>query len=61
MVEEEGTLSPEKSTTVNGPSCVENSLIFHILGNLSRPLESIPVSRERVVPAEWQVWTVPGD
>ena len=26
--------------------------IFHKLGNLLRPLESIPVSRERVVPAE---------
>ena len=35
--------------------------IFHNLGNLTRPLESVPASRERVVPAEWQVRTVHGD
>ena len=27
----------------------------------SRPLESIPASRERMVPTEWQVRTVLGD
>ena len=32
--------------------------IFHNLGNLLRPLESIPASRERVVPTERQVRTV---
>ena len=52
---EEGTIYPEKSSTANGPSCVEKTQ------NLSRPLESIPVSRERMVPAEWQVRTILGD
>ena len=31
------------------------------LGNLSRPLESIPATRERVVFTEWQVRTVLGE
>ena len=35
--------------------------IFHNLGNLSRPLESIPATRERVVFTEWQVRTVLGE
>ena len=35
--------------------------IFHNLGNHLRPLESVPASRERVVPTEWQVRTVLGD
>ena len=35
--------------------------IFHNLGNLLRPPELIPASRERVVPTEWQVRTVLGD
>ena len=35
--------------------------IFHNLGNLLRPLELVPASRERVVPTEWQVRTVLGD
>ena len=35
--------------------------IFHNLGNLLQPLESIPASRERVVPTEWQVRSVLGD
>ena len=34
---------------------------FHNLGNLLRPLESIPVLRERVVPTEWQVRTILAD
>ena len=34
--------------------------IFHNLGTLLRPLEIIPVSRERVVLAEWQVRTILG-
>ena len=34
--------------------------IFHNLGNLSRPLGSIPASRKRVVPTEWQVRTILG-
>ena len=29
--------------------------IFHNLGNLLRPLEFVPASRERVVPTEWQI------
>ena len=33
---------------------------FHNLGNLLGPLELVPASRERVVPAEWQVRTVLG-
>ena len=36
-------------------------LIFHNLGNLLRPLEFIPVSRERVITTEWQVRRVLGD
>ena len=35
--------------------------IFHNLGNLLRPMELIPASRERVVPTEWQVRSVLGD
>ena len=35
--------------------------IFHNLCNLLRPLELVPASRERVVPAEWQARTVLGD
>ena len=35
--------------------------MFHNLGNLLRPLESVPASRERVVRTEWQVRTVFGD
>ena len=35
--------------------------IFHFFGNLLRPLELVPASRERVVPTEWQVRTVLGD
>ena len=35
--------------------------IFHIFGILLCPLELVPASRERVVPTEWQVRTVPGD
>ena len=34
---------------------------FHNLRNLLRPSESTPVSRERVVPTEWQVRTILGD
>ena len=34
---------------------------FHIFGNLLQPLESIPDSRNHVVPTEWQVRTVLGD
>ena len=34
---------------------------YHNLGNLLRPLESMPVSRERVVPTEWEVRTILGD
>ena len=34
---------------------------FQNLGNLLRPLELIPASRERVVLTEWQVRTVLGD
>ena len=35
--------------------------IFRNLGNLFRPLELVPASRERVVPTEWQIRTVLGD
>ena len=35
--------------------------IFHNLGNLPRPLELEPASRERVFPTERQVRTVLGD
>ena len=35
--------------------------IIHNLGNLLRPLESIPVSRERVKTTAWQVRTILGD
>ena len=35
--------------------------IFHSLGNILRPLKSIPALRERVLPTEWQVRTVLGD
>ena len=39
----------------------KHKLSFHDFGNLLRPLELIPASRERVVPAEWQVRTVLGE
>ena len=39
----------------------KHKLSFHDFGNLLRPLELIPASRERVVPAEWQVRTVLGN
>ena len=52
----------EKNTGANGPSCAaRHPKGFHDLGNLLRPLELVPVSRERVVPTEWQVRTVLGD
>ena len=35
--------------------------IFHNFGNLLRPLELVPASRECVVPTEWQGRTVLGD
>ena len=35
--------------------------VIHNLGNLLRPLEPIPASRERVVPTERQVRTILGD
>ena len=52
-----GAISSEKSTTANGLFCVAKnpSGVFTIFGNLLRPLELIPASRERVVPTEWQV------
>ena len=34
---------------------------FHNFGNLLRPLEFVPTSRERVVPTEWQVRSFLGD
>ena len=37
------------------------SVFFHNFGSLSRPIELIPASRERVIPTEWQVRTVLGD
>ena len=40
---------------------MEHKWIFHNVGNLLCPLESVPASRERVVPTEWQVRTVLGD
>ena len=41
------------------PAWKETNWIFHNLGNLSRPLEFVPASRERVIPTEWQVRAVP--
>ena len=35
--------------------------IFHNFGNLLKPLEFVPASREQVIPTEWQVQTVLGD
>ena len=46
---------------VDPPAWRETQVDFLKLGNLSRPLELIPASREREVPAEWQVRTVLGD
>ena len=43
------------------PAWKESQVDFHNLGNLLRPLELVPASRERVVPTEWQVRTVRGD
>ena len=63
MAVEEGTIPSEKSTTANGPTLrgKKPKWIFHNLGNLLKPLEFVPASRERVVPTEWQVRTVLGD
>ena len=54
---------PKKSTAANGPSCeaINPSGNLHNFGNLLRPLELVPASRERVVLTEWQVRTVLGD
>ena len=50
------------STIANGPSCVvRNPSGFFTISAILRPLELIPVSRERVVPTEWQVRTDLGD
>ena len=50
------------NTTVDELSCVEkNQVDFRKLGNLLRPSKSISVSRERVIPTEWQVPTILGD
>ena len=35
--------------------------IFHNFGDLLQPLEFVPISRERVVPTEWQVRSLLGD
>ena len=63
LVVEEGTKSTEKvPLPLDLPAWKKNpSGFFHNLGNLLRPLESIPVSCERVVPTEWQVRTILGD
>ena len=64
MIEKKkGTIPTEKSITANGLSCVERNpkYIFHNFGNLLRPLELVPASREHVVPTESQVRTILGD
>ena len=56
----------QKRTLLGGPKekearqvCREVMKAFS--GNLLRPLESVPASREHVVPTKWQVRTVLGD
>ena len=49
---------PEKVPLPRDPSAWRKpKWIFHNLGNLLRPLELIPASRERAVSTEWQVRT----
>ena len=57
VVSEEGAKSPEKVPQPMGLLVWKTppSGFFHNFGNLVRPLESISVSRKRVVPTEWQV------
>ena len=40
------------------PAWQEPKWTFHNFGNLLRPLELVPSSRECVVPTEWQILTV---
>ena len=55
------TRSPDTSTTWTFLRVNNYKWIFHNLDHLLRPLESMPVSRERVVPTERQVRTLLGD
>ena len=52
-----GATSPEKYhcqwTILRGKKPM---WIFHNIGNLVRPLEPVPASRERVVPTEWRTF-----
>ena len=61
LVVHEGTISPETVPLPMGLPTWKKQVDFHNLGNPSRPLESIPASRQRVVPAEGQVGTILGD
>ena len=49
-----GTIPPEKITDCQWTLLrgKKPKFIFHNIGNLWRPLESVPASRERVVPTE---------
>ena len=63
LVTEEGTVASEKKyhcqwTLLRGR---QPKWIFHNVGDLSQPLEFVPISRERVVPTRWQVLSVLGD
>ena len=55
------TRSPYKSTTWTFLRVNNSKWVFHNLDHLLRPLESMPVSWERVVPTERQVRTLLGD
>ena len=63
VVEKRCNISRKKSTIANGPSLrgEKPTWIFHNLGNLLRPPELLPASRERVVPTDWKVRAVLGD
>ena len=63
LVVEEGTILAEE-VSLPMDSLVRKATqvdFFHSFGNMLQPLEFVPISREGVVPMEWQVRSVLGD
>ena len=59
---EEGTIpSKEVALPMDSLARKASQVDFHNFGDLLQPLEFVPISRERVVPTEWQVHSVFGD
>ena len=62
LVVEGGTIpSEEVSLPMDSFARKATQVDFHNLDDLLQPLEVVPISRERVVPTEWQVLSVLGD